>query len=49
MKEVRVEVTKGKSITGMMRGKKRQERKEQQRKRQRKSPRPGRCKTEELL
>ena len=49
-KEVRVDVTKRKSITRTMTGrKKRQEGKEQQRKRQGESRQPGRCKTEELL
>ncbi|KAK2165351.1 hypothetical protein NP493_1370g01007 [Ridgeia piscesae] len=45
-KEVRVDVTKRKSITRTMIEK---ERKEQQRKRKGKIQQPGRCKTEELL
>ena len=48
-KEMRVDVTKRKSITRTMTGRKETGKKEQQRKRQGESQQPGRCKTEELL
>ena len=48
-KEVRVDVSKGKAIIGMVTGRKEAGKQEQQRRRQGKSQRPGRCNTEELL